>query len=146
ILSLHEFAGREWRPQPDWTILTEQEIVDGVDELGVLLYGHTLAAYSYRSQLSIEECGALAPYQNATGLQVTAAILVGIVWAIENPSAGVVEADEMDFARCLEIQEPYMGPLVGAYTSWSPLDGREALFEEDIDRDDPWRFQNFIVR
>ncbi len=146
ILSLHEFAGREWRPQPNWTILSEKEITDGVDELGVLLYGHERGAYWFGSQLSIEECRRLAPYQNATGLQVTAALLAGVVWAIENPQAGILEADEMDFARCLEIQRPYLGPVVGAFTSWTPMDGRGTLFDEDIDNEDPWQFQNFIVR
>ena len=146
ILSLHEFAGREWRPQPNWTILSEKEITDGVDELGVLLYGHERGAYWFGSQLSIEECRRLAPYQNATGLQVTAAILAGVVWAIENPRAGILEADEMDFARCLEIQGPYLGPVVGAFTSWTPMDGRGTLFDEDVDTEDPWQFQNFIVR
>lgn len=52
-------------------------------------------------------CGGQFPsraYQNATGLQVTSAVLAGMVWALENPKAGIVEADEMDFRRCLEVQ------------------------------------------
>ncbi len=32
------------------------------------------------------------------------------------------------------------------YTDWTPLDGRAALFPEDLDRDDPWQFSNVIVR
>ena len=64
----------------------------------------------------------LAPYQNATGMQVTSAVLAGMVWALENPKAGIVEADEMDFSRCLEVQTPYLGPVVGVYTDWTPLD------------------------
>ena len=71
--------------QPKWHILDENEIVDGIDELGVLLYGHAKNAYWYGSQLSIEETRALAPYQNATGMQVTSAVLAGMVWALENP-------------------------------------------------------------
>ena len=73
--------------------------IDGIDELGVLLFGHDNNAYWYGSQLSIEETRKLAPYQNATGLQVTSAVLGGMVWALENPEAGIVEADEMDFDR-----------------------------------------------
>ena len=79
----------------------------------MLLYGHARNAYWYGSQLSVEETRALAPYQNATGMQVTSAVLAGMVWALENPNAGIVEADEMDFRRCLEIQTPYLGPVVG---------------------------------
>ena len=110
--------------QQDLHILDEHEIVDGIDELGVLLYGHEKNAYWYGSQLSIEETRELAPYQNATGLQVTSAVLAGMVWALENPKAGIVEADEMDFRRCLEVQMPYLGPVIGAYTDWTPLTGR----------------------
>ncbi len=146
VLSLHEMAGRQWERQPAWHILTETEILDGIDELGVLLYGHDKNAYWYGSQLSIEETRAIAPYQNATGLQVTSAVLAGMVWAIENPAAGIVEADEMDFRRCLEIQTPYLGPVIGAYTDWTPVENRGILFPEDLDRDDPWQFKNVIVR
>jgi homospermidine synthase len=146
VLSLDEMAGRGWVPQKTWHILSENDIVDGIDELGVLLYGHAKNAYWYGSQLSIEETRQLAPYQNATGLQVTSAVLAGIVWMLENPDRGIVEADEMDFRRCLEIQRPYLGPIVGVYTDWTPIDGRDRLFPESLDRDDPWQFSNVLVR
>ena len=139
-------AGRAWERQEHVHILTETEIVDGIDELGVLLYGHAKNAYWYGSRLSVEETRRIAPYQNATGLQVTSAVLAGVVWAIENPQAGIVEADEMDFRRCLEVQTPYLGPVVGAYTDWTPVEGRGILFPEDVDREDPWQFSNVIVR
>jgi homospermidine synthase len=145
VLSLHEMAGRGWRPQEDWHILTEDDIVDGVDELGVLLYGHARNAYWFGSSLSIEETRRLAPYQNATGLQVTSAVLAGIVWMLENPDRGVVEADDMDFRRCLEIQRPYLGDVFGRYTDWTPLHNRGALFPEEIDPSDPWQFKNVLV-
>ncbi|MDZ4737612.1 MAG: saccharopine dehydrogenase C-terminal domain-containing protein [Rhodospirillaceae bacterium] len=145
-LSLHEMAGRQWQPQKKHHILDENEIVDGIDELGVLLYGHKKNAYWYGSQLSIEETRKLAPYQNATGLQVTSAVLAGMIWALENPKAGIVETDEMDYRRCLEVQSPYLGPVVGHYTDWNPTVDRGVLFPEEIDRDDPWQFSNVIVR
>ena len=146
VLSLHEMAGAAWQMQPDWKIWTRRDIVDGIDELGVLLYGHARNAYWYGSQLSVEETRELAPYQNATGLQVTSAVLAGMVWMLENPDRGIVEADEMDFRRCLEIQRPYLGPVIGRYTEWTPADGRGVLFPEEIDRDDPWQFSNVVVR
>ena len=145
VLSLHELAGAEWKPQQSWHILSEDDIVDGIDELGVLLYGHAKNAYWYGSQLSIEETRKLAPYQNATGLQVTSAVLAGIVWMLENPDRGIVEADEMDFRRCLEIQRPYLGPVIGCYTDWTPLKGRNRLFPETVDSKDPWQFSNVLV-
>jgi homospermidine synthase len=146
VLSLHEMFGQAGRAQEEQHILDEQEIVDGMDELGVLLYGHDRNAYWYGSQLSIEETRRLAPYQNATGLQVTSAVLAGMVWALENPNAGIVEADELDFRRCLEVQIPYLGPVIGVYTDWTPLAGRPGFFPEDIDTSDPWQFRNVLVR
>ncbi len=124
VLSLHEMFGATGKMQPSWHILDENEIEDGIDELGVLVYGHARNAYWYGSQLSIEETRRIAPYQNATGLQVSSAVLAGMVWALENPQAGIVEADEMDFRRCLEIQMPYLGPVKGFYTDWTPLTDR----------------------
>jgi len=146
VLSLHEMFGQAGRVQDEHHILEENEIVDGIDELGVLLYGHGRGAYWYGSQLSVEETRRIAPYQNATGMQVTSAVLAGMVWALENPTAGIVEADEMDFRRCLEVQTPYLGPVTGHYTDWTPLDGRPGFFPEDIDTSDPWQFRNILVR
>ena len=145
VLSLHEVFGSGALHETAQHILSESEIVDGIDELGVLLYGHAKNAYWYGSQLSIEETRALAPYQNATGLQVTSAVLAGMVWALENPNAGIVEADEMDYRRCLEVQLPYLGPVKGTYTDWTPLAGRPGLFPEDLDPSDPWQFRNVLV-
>ncbi|WP_029004057.1 homospermidine synthase [Azorhizobium doebereinerae] len=146
VLSLHEMFGSGGKMQSDWTILDEHEIVDGIDELGVLVYGHAKNAYWYGSQLSIEEARQLAPYQNATGLQVSSAVLAGMVWALENPEAGIVEADELDFRRCLEVQTPYLGPVIGTYTDWTPLTSRVPFFPEEVDAEDPWQFKNVIVR
>ncbi|MEJ1160217.1 homospermidine synthase [Prosthecomicrobium sp. N25] len=146
VLSLHEMFGAAGRKQPANHILDEHEIVDGVDELGVLLYGHAKNAYWFGSQLSIEETRLLAPHQNATGLQVSSAVLAGMVWALDNPEAGIVEADEMDYRRCLEVQRPYLGPVIGVYTDWTPLDGRPGLFPEDVEENEPWLFKNVLVK
>jgi homospermidine synthase len=145
VLSLHELFGRAGIMQEEHHILEEGEIVDGIDELGVLLYGHAWNAYWYGSQLSIDETRDIAPNQNATGLQVTSAVLAGMVWALENPEAGIVESDEMDYKRCLEVQRPYLGPLSGFYTDWTPLANRPGYFPEDIDESDPWQFRNVLV-
>ncbi len=146
VLSLEEMFGQIGERQSSQLILDENEIVDGLDELGVLLYGHAKNAYWYGSQLSIEETRQLAPYQNATGLQVTSAVIAGMAWALENPEAGIVEADEMDFQRCLQFQLPYLGPVKGFYTDWTPLKNRPGFFQEEIDATDPWQFKNVIVR
>ena len=102
VLSVHEFAGRNFVLQDRKRILMD-EITKGIDELGVLLAGHKKNAYWFGSQLSIDEARKLAPYHNATSLQVTVSCLSGMVWAMENPNCGVVEPDEIDFRRNLEI-------------------------------------------
>jgi homospermidine synthase len=144
IVSLHEFAGRNWQLQEKKRILMN-DIDAGVDELGVLLAGHKNNAYWFGSQLSIDAARKLAPHNSATSLQVTVACLAGMVWAIENPNCGVIEPDEMDFRRNLEICMPYLGNVVGQYTDWTPLHERDRLFPEDIDKSDPWQFKNVRV-
>jgi homospermidine synthase len=145
VLSLHEMFG-SGRQQEAHHILSEDEIVEGgIDELGVLLYGHERNALWYGSRLSNAETVRLAPDQNATGLQVTSAVLAGIVWALENPNAGIVETDEMDHERCLDVQMPYLGPVEAHYTDWTPLQDRWQHFPEDIDESDPWLFRNVLA-
>jgi homospermidine synthase len=144
IVSLHEFAGRNWQLQEKKRILMD-DIDKGIDELGVLLAGHKNNAYWFGSQLSIDAARKLAPHNSATSLQVTVACLAGMVWAIENPNCGVTEPDEMDFRRNLEICMPYLGNVVGQYTDWTPLHERDRLFPEDIDKSDPWQFKNVRV-
>jgi homospermidine synthase len=121
------------------------DISKGIDELGVLLAGHKKNAYWYGSQLSVDEARTLAPYNNATSMQVTIAVLSGMVWAMENPNNGITEPEEMDFRRNLAICMPYLGPVVGQYTDWTPLSDRERLFPEDLDQSDPWQFKNVRV-
>ncbi|ARJ65593.1 homospermidine synthase [Magnetospirillum sp. ME-1] len=144
VLSLHELAGKNWA-MPSKQRLMVKELVSGIDELGVLIAGHAKGAYWYGSQLSIAEARELAPHNSATSLQVTATVLAGMIWALENPMRGIVEPDEIDFQRILEIARPYLGPVVGVYTDWTPLDGRGALFAEDLDTSDPWQFKNVRV-
>jgi homospermidine synthase len=143
ILSLHEINGAGIVPEKKH-ILTADEIVSGGDDLGVFLYGHAKGALWYGSRLSIDEARALAPYQNATGMQVTSAVLAAMVWAAENPRAGFVEADEMDHARCLQVQRPYLGSIEAHYTDWTPIQHRINSFAEDRDAD-PWQFTNFLA-
>ncbi len=144
VMSVHELAGRNWYQQASQRLLMN-EIIDGRDELGVLLAGHPKGAYWLGSQLTCVEARQLAPYNNATSLQVCVSVLAGMVWTMENPQRGIVEPDEIDFQRILSICTPYLGPVVGAYTDWTPLKDRGRLFAEDIDSSDPWQFKNVLV-
>jgi homospermidine synthase len=145
VLSLHELAGKNWHLQEHKRLLMEEITSGGMDELGVLLMGHERRCYWYGSRLTIDEARALVPHNNATSLQVTAPVLAGLVWAIENPKRGVTEPEAMDFRRILDICKPYLGPVIGAYGDWTPLQDRNRLFPEDLDPADPWQFKNFRV-
>lgn len=134
VTSLEELLNdRGGAIQDTKTILTESEIVSGADQLGVLLYGHKRGAFWYGSTLTIDETRRLAPYQNATGLQVSSAIIAGMLYCLENPNLGIIETDETDHQFCLDIQRPYLGRLSGHYTNWMP--GTE-------NDPDPWQFSN----
>ncbi|HET9651266.1 MAG TPA: saccharopine dehydrogenase C-terminal domain-containing protein, partial [Usitatibacter sp.] len=145
VLSLHEMAGKGWVPQQKQRILRD-EIVSGMDELGVLLMGHRRNAYWYGSRLTTEEARRLAPFNSATSLQVVAGILGGIVWMLRNPGRSVVEPDDVDHELVMEIARPYLGEIAGVYGDWTPLRDRNRLFTADVDPDDPWQFRNFRVR
>jgi homospermidine synthase len=64
---------------------------------------------------------------------------------LEHPDRGIVEADELDFRRCLEVRRPYLRPVIGQCPDWTRLVGRGELFPEDIDTTDPWQFRNVLV-
>ncbi len=149
VLSLHELGGKNGKLQAKHKLIVEEIMPGGVDELGVLLMGHAKGAYWYGSQLSIDQTRVLAPYNNATSLQVAASVLGAFVWALENPMMGLVEAEEMDHSRVLEIAKPYLGIVTGEYSKWTPIEGRtpadNPLFSQDIDMEDPWQFKNFRV-
>jgi homospermidine synthase len=119
--------------------------VTGEDCLGMLIYGHARNALWYGSRLSMDEARALAPLQNATGLQVSSAVIAGMAWALANPQAGIVEADEMDHAFCLDIQRPYLGRVEAHYTDWTPLASRHSQLPGTVDADDPWQFRNVLA-
>ncbi len=144
ITSVNEVIRNNYTPLAETHVLEAGEIESGMDELGVLLYGHKKNAYWYGSQLTIEEARALVPHQNATGLQVASALIAGAIWAIRHPEEGLVEVDEIDFEECLELQKPYLGKVAGYYTDWNPLQSMsgEHMLKDD---EDPWQFSNIRV-
>lgn len=144
ILSLLELGGTEWQQQRNKRLIFN-EIISGTDELGVLLMGNHKGAYWFGSQLSIEKARQLAPYNNATSLQVVAGVISGMRWAIEHPDRGIVEPEDLDHEYIMNIALPYLGKVAGYYTQWNPLQNRSILFPEHIDREDPWQFLNIRV-
>jgi homospermidine synthase len=143
VLSMHELAGRQWRPQEKKRLMRDG-IVSGRDELGVLLMGDH-GTYWYGSRLTTDEARALAPFNSATTLQVTAPVMAGMAWAMRHPDRGILEPDDLPHDEMLRMVRPYLGEVVGVHGDWTPLADRERVFDEHIDRDDPWQFVNFRV-
>ena len=143
-MSLQDHVARNLR-DPDAGHILGDDIDAGLDALGVLLMGPRHKAFWYGSQLSIAQARAACPHNNATSLQVTSAVMAGVVWAIRNPARDIVEPDELPFDEILQLCQPYLGDVGGFYTDWTPLQGRGLLFPEDMDASDPWQFGNFRV-
>jgi len=144
VLSMTELEENNWKIQEKKRSITD-EIVSGIDELGVLLIGNEKGVYWFGSRLDIHEARNLALYNSATSIQVASGVVAGMVWAMRHPESGIVEAEEMDFDEVLTIAGPYWGELVGEYSDWNPTIGRNSLYPEDIDTEDPWQFKNFRV-
>src|SRR5260370_5149052 len=88
VLSLHEFAGKNFQLQQRKRLIME-EIAEGIDELGVLLMGQANGVYWYGSRLAIAEARRGAPDHNSTSVQVTRAGVGGGVSSHPRPRAGV---------------------------------------------------------
>ena len=147
MASLHECRMSGYELQDAKRIMTD-EIVDGMDELGVLLLGHDLNGWWVGSQLDIHEARELVPHQNATTLQVAASILGAVFWMIENPNRGLCVPDDLDHERVLAIADPYLGPCPSVQTDWRPSPGDLdplAEFRPPTNRT-LWGFANFLVQ
>jgi homospermidine synthase len=148
LASLHELRMNNYEQQYDQRIMND-EIIDGKDELGVLLLGHDLNGWWVGSQLDIHEARRLVPGQNATTLQVAASVLGALDWMVRNPRKGLCVPDQLPHREVLAIANPYLGPCPSIPTDWTPLHNRFEPFanfgrplpsEEDM-----WQFETFLL-
>ena len=147
VLSLHEMFGRAGERQDEHHILDENEIVDGIDELGVLLYGHDRNAYWYGSQLSDRgDARARAlPERHRPAGDLGGARRHGL--GAGEPERRHRRGRRDGFPPLPRNPEALSRPGRSAYyTDWTPLDDRPGFFPEDIDTSDPWQFRNVLVR
>jgi len=124
VMSVHELAGRNYVQQDRQRILMA-DITAGIDELGVLLAGHKKNAYWYGSQLSILEARKLAPYNNATSLQVCVAVLSGVIWATRSISAAISRSACLTLGRW-SVSTP-TGPRSTSASGCSPRTSTRAI-------------------
>lgn len=149
LASLHELKMNGYELQYDQRIMND-EIIEGKDELGVLLLGHDLNGWWVGSQLTIHEARKLVPGQNATTLQVAASVLGALDWMIRNPREGLKVPDDLPHREVLAVANPYLGPCPSVQTDWTPLKNRFDPFENwgkpTPGEDDLWQFETFLVR
>lgn len=149
IMSLYEMRMMNYELQPNLRIMND-EIIDGMDELGVLLLGHDLNGWWVGSQLTIHEARRLVPSQNATTLQVAASILGALFWMIKNPRQGLNIPDHLPHREVLNIANHYLGATPSVQSDWTPLKNRWEPFERWGRRlpnpEDVWQFESFLVK
>jgi homospermidine synthase len=117
------------------TRVLKDEILSGIDELGVFLLSGTYPSLWFGSNLSIGKARKQAPYNNATSLQVVASVAAAMAWALENPLRGVLEAEDLDHEFIYAFTERYWSPMVRQYITWRPSAESHNL-----------RFADFLVK
>ena len=137
---------RRRQTQPEWKILDEHEIVDGIDELGVLLYGHAQERLLVRLA-ALDRGDARSSRRTRTRPACRSPRPCSPAWSgcWKIPTAASSKPTRWISAAASKCRRPYLGPVVGRYTDWTPLDGPPGLFPEDIDKRDPWQFSNVLV-
>ncbi len=146
LLSLHEMQARGWAPAVGRRLLAD-DLIGGVDELGVLLGGPAGGALWLGSQLTLAQARAACPGNSATSLQVAAGVLAAATWAVRHPQRGLLEPDDLPHQEILALARPYLGALAAERTVWTPLQGRDLGFRRDTGAgtDDPWQFAHVRV-
>jgi len=148
--SLWEMESSSLQPPPSRRVMSD-ELIEGSDELGILLMGHAQRSWWFGSELSLDEARRILPGHNATTVQVAAGVAAALRWMLENPDQGVLVPDELPWESLLEAARPYLGRVTSrpvnwgpsdddrVRTLWGPWDGRGKK------ADDEWQFDAFFV-
>jgi homospermidine synthase len=111
--------------------------------------GHGLSGWWTGSQLDIHETRQLVQGQNATTLQVAAAVLAGLVFVVRNPCKGILVPDDLPYKEILDVAGRYLGRCPSVQTDWTPLESRSHLFAKwgapAVAESDLWQFASFAV-
>jgi len=109
----------------------KDDIVSGIDELGIFLISKKYKSLWLGSNLSIGKARKMAKHNSATSLQVTSSIVAGMKWAEKNSESGVLESENLDWEYIYDFVEPYWQPIIIQETDWRPS------------RNDTLQFHNF---
>ncbi|MHB1953120.1 MAG: saccharopine dehydrogenase NADP-binding domain-containing protein [Sulfobacillus sp.] len=128
-----------------WRVMNE-EIIRGVDELGVLLIGEH-GSWWRGSILDIDEARAALPGHSATTIQVAVAVLAGMLYAVARPNEGPVHSDDMDeeAPELLPVIDAYLGEIFSGWLEWSPAGRHGFYFGHKFDDDHPFDLRNFLI-
>ena len=140
---------RQFKMQEKQRIMSD-EIIDGRDELGVLLMGHDFQSWWCGSLLDIHTSRKLVPHQQATTMQVAISVVAASIWMIKNPRRGFLLPDDLDHEEILRIAMPYIKPFVSKAVDWTPLKNLNTKFTKyDMalpKPEDVWQFTSFLVK
>ena len=149
VNSVHELKMRQCNLQESQRIV-DNEIVDGIDELGVLLMGHDMNSWWIGSTLDIHTARNLVPGHNATVLQVASSVVGAIVWMVANPNRGVNVPDDLPYKEILKTATPYLGKVSSVQTDWSPRKDQRPSYlhygRQLCDEGEEWQFHSFLSK
>jgi homospermidine synthase len=149
INSLRELEMRQYQMQPKMRIMAD-EIIDGEDQLGVLLMGHDFKSWWCGSLLDIHTSRQLVPHQQATTMQVACSVVAASIWMIKNPRRGFLLPDDLDHEEILRVAMPYIKPFYSKPVDWTPLKNlntKFTKFDMALPKDeDVWQFTTFLVK
>jgi homospermidine synthase len=149
MASLQELRANDYKCLPRQRIAYDNDISGGADTLGCMIGGYDdKHVWWCGSSLNIEDACNLVPLQNATTVQVAIGVVSAICWMLENPTAGIVDPEDIDHEYILKVAKPYLGNFISKEFEWSPVKDNTVYFPErkdlKIDTKNIWSFSNFL--
>ncbi|PWE41116.1 saccharopine dehydrogenase C-terminal domain-containing protein [Pseudomonas prosekii] len=110
----------------------KDNIISGIDELGIFLISDTYKSFWLGSNLSIGKARKMAKYNSATSLQVVSSIIAGMAWAETHPNEGVLESEMLDWEFIYDVAEKYWQPIISQEIDWRPAHSESSLAFENF--------------
>ena len=98
----------------------KNDIISGNDTLGCFFMSPKYGKFWTGSDLSIEQSRKLIPGQNATVVQVSPAVLAGIITMLTKPDLGPVFPEDMNSDEVMRFIRPYLGNWISKPIDWEP--------------------------
>ena len=98
----------------------KDDVLSGKDTLGVLFMSPKYGKWWTGSDLSIEQSRKLIPHQNATVVQVSPAVLAGIITMLTKNDLGPIFPEDMNSNEVMRYIKPYLGDWISKPIDWNP--------------------------